>query len=115
MVRWVAALAMLVLAGCAENPSRPVVSSYGCMRAVRDALPGGLPAVRAHCLAAGVIARRCSVAEGYIAGVGKELQDLLGDGDASWEDWGADRAGLGCARALEKEEELARCCEGAGY
>jgi uncharacterized protein YecT (DUF1311 family) len=67
-------------------------SSYGCMVAVRNALPKGITDQRAHCLAAGRIAQRCSVGEADLAGVGKEVRDVFTGGDASWADWKADRA-----------------------
>jgi hypothetical protein len=111
--------AMIVLAGCAtvpNRPARPAQSSYGCMKAVvQDKLPAGLPDRRAHCLAAGLIARYCSRSEAYLAGAGKELRDLLGAGDAEWADWRADRVGIQCARQASDDAALAACCEERGY
>ena len=66
--------AFMLLCGCAHVAPRPAVSSLGCMRAVRASLPANLGDKHAHCLASGLIARRCSVAEGYLAGAGKELE-----------------------------------------
>ena len=78
---------------------------------VRDTLPAaGLPDKRAHCLAAGLIARYCSVGEAYIAGAGKELLDLFGGGDAQWSDRQADRVGIRCASAAISDEQVAACC-----
>lgn len=86
------------------------------MRAViAEKLPPDLPDKRAHCLAGGLIARYCSVGESYLAGIGKELSDLLGAGDAEWSDWQADRAGIRCAREGANDEALARCCESRGF
>lgn len=86
------------------------------MRAVLDAkLPAGLPDERAHCLAAGLIARYCSVSEAYLAGIGKELRDLLGPGDAEWADWRADRTGIACAKSAAGDSELVSCCSSRGY
>jgi hypothetical protein len=87
------------------------LSSYGCMRAVRDIVPTRIPDKRAHCLAAGGIALHCSVAEAYIAGVGKEVTDLFTGGDAEWGDLKADAAGVRCARAGRGDSQLASCCE----
>lgn len=116
----VAALLLPVtLAACAGipgRPARPAPSSYGCMRAVlEEKVPAGAPDKRTHCLASGLIARYCSVSEAYLAGLGKELRDLVGAGDAEWGDWRADRAGVGCARAVADDAELAECCAARGY
>jgi hypothetical protein len=112
-----AALGLLLLssvAACATIPQRPARlehSSYGCMAAVLEQkLPANLPDKRAHCLASGLIARYCSPAEAYLAGMGKEIRDLLGRGDAEWADWQADRVGIRCARRAEDDNALAACC-----
>ncbi len=78
--------------------------------AIRDRLPERLPDAQAHCMAAGLIARRCSVTEAVMAGVGKELRDLFGPGDAQWRDLTADRRGLECARSSRTDAELQACC-----
>lgn len=80
---------------------------------VRERVPAKLPNKQTHCLAAGLIARHCSVAEAYVAGAGKELRDVFGHGDAEWADWRADRIGIGCARSSASDEQLADCCEQA--
>lgn len=107
------------LVGCASVPDRPprlAASSYGCMQAVvQEKLPADLTEARAHCLAAGLIARYCSAGEAYLASAGKELRDLWGGGDAEWSDWRADRAGLGCARSSRNDADLADCCSARGY
>jgi hypothetical protein len=112
-------LTLLALAACASVPNRPpraAKSSYGCMEAVvKDKIPANLPDKRQHCLAGGLIARYCSGGEAYLAGVGKELKDLFGRGDAEWGDWRADRAGVACARSAGNDDELAQCCERSGY
>lgn len=76
-------------------------------------MPVDLPDKRAHCLAAGLIARHCSVGEAYFAGAGKELRDLFGHGDADWADWRADRIGIRCARRVGDDEQLRQCCDSA--
>ena len=106
--------ALIALAGCAVVPDRPAVSSYECMKAVRDALPAGLDNKRAHCLAAGGIAQRCSVFEADLAGLGKEVRDVFTGGDASWADWRADRTGIRCVKLGKTAEALATCCQEAG-
>lgn len=112
----VALLSIGTAAGCASTTARPATSSYGCMQSVtREKLPANLPDARAHCLAAGLIARYCSTSEAYLAGMGKELRDLLGAGDAEWKDWRADRAGIDCARQAEDDVELERCCSSRGH
>jgi hypothetical protein len=107
-------LLLTVLTGCATVPNRPPRlehSSYGCMAEVlRQKLPANLPDKRAHCIASGLITRYCSPTEAYIAGIGKEVRDLLGRGDAEWGDWRADRVGVSCARHAGDDEALAACC-----
>jgi hypothetical protein len=82
---------------------------------VREKLPADLPDKRAHCLASGLIARYCSVAEAYLAGAAAELRDLLGSGNAEWADWQADRGGIACARDAADDDSIARCCTQRGY
>jgi hypothetical protein len=98
----------------AVDESRAAQSSLGCMRA---ALAGydfnARPDHEAHCLAAGLIARRCSSSEAWLASYGKELRDLLGQGDAEWRDVGSDRQGIQCARSATDETSLVECCERA--
>jgi hypothetical protein len=50
-----------------------------------------------------------------MAGIGKELRDLLGRGDAEWRDWRADRAGITCAREAKDDTEIVNCCSRLGY
>ena len=100
----------LLLAGCVSAPGRPARSSYGCMAAVRAEVPSGVSDKRAHCLAAGGIAQRCSVSEARLAGLGKEFGDVFTRGDASWADWRADKAGIACAQRSGDAGELAACC-----
>lgn len=112
-------LASFALVGCVtapNRPARPAKSTYGCMQSVvQEKLPADLPDPRAHCLAAGLIARYCSGSEAYMAGLGKELRDLFGAGDANWEDWRADRTGIDCARRAGDDDALAQCCTERGY
>ena len=71
---------------------------------------------QAHCVAAAVIAARCSVGEAVLASVGKEIADVFGRGDAQWRDLQADRRGIACARDTFPNGDmaaLAQCC-GAG-
>jgi hypothetical protein len=65
----------------------------------------------AHCIAAGLIARRCSVGEAWLASYGKELRDLLGRGDAEWRDVQSDGRGIACARSATDRAALIGCCE----
>jgi hypothetical protein len=109
------ALPGLALVACASNPQRPAESSLACMQSVRDSLPEGIPADRAHCLAAGGIAQRCSGIEARVAGLGKEFADFFTGGDPSWADWQADKAGIQCARVHGDAEGLAACCAAGGH
>jgi hypothetical protein len=77
---------------------------------VKQKLPSNLPDKRAHCLASGLIARYCSLPEAYMAGIGKELRDLVTGGDAEWADWRADRVGIACARGSSDDAAVAACC-----
>jgi hypothetical protein len=97
-------------------PPRLSASSYSCMAAVvKDKLPAKVPDKRAHCLAAGLIARYCGRGEAYIAGMGKEIRDLFTGGDAEWADWRADRIGIRCALQSADDDALAACCAARGY
>lgn len=102
------------LGACTSMQPRPAVSSLGCIQAVRAQLPSDLSDKRLHCLASARIARQCSVGEAYLAGMGKELRDVFGAGDADWQDWFADRAGVQC-RKVSDPAELDACCAGLGY
>lgn len=62
-------------------------------------------------MAAGLIARYCSVTEATLASAGKELKDAFGPGDAEWRDLQSDRGGIRCARATNSNEDLMKCCE----
>ncbi len=115
---WVTAQVLTLgslLAGCAPLPKyepRPARSSLGCMRSAVDA-HRLLPAYdkQAHCLAAGLIARHCSVSEAWLASIAKEIADVFGPGDADWSDLAADRRGIGCARQAQDDAGLAACCQ----
>jgi hypothetical protein len=103
------------LCACAPLPryeTRPARSSLGCVRKALDT-PRSLPTQdkQAHCLAAGLIARYCSISEAWMASVAKELGDLLGPGDADWGDLAADRRGIRCARQPGSDTALATCCK----
>ena len=106
--------AVLAATGCAPlaiKEQRAATSTMGCMRAAISSQPfDDLPDDAAHCIAAGLIARRCSVTEAMLASVGKEIGDALGSGDAQWRDLRADRKGIRCARSADDEQELAACC-----
>jgi hypothetical protein len=106
-------LASLGAAGCAPlaHSTRPAKSSLSCMRAaIADQQLDSLPDYQAHCIAAGLIARHCSVSEAMMASVGKEIEDLFGAGDAEWRDLGSDRRGVHCARQAASDPELRSCC-----
>jgi hypothetical protein len=110
------AAVVLCLPACAPlavHEGRAEKSSLGCMRASlagRDLTRR--PDSEAHCVAAGLIARRCSVGEAWLASYGKEIRDLLGRGDAEWRDLQSDRRGIGCARTATDEAGLLSCCSG---
>lgn len=105
----------IVLSACGtvpNEPSRAAYSTLGCMRAgvVISRSTEADNDEQAHCLAAGMIARYCSIFEAYLAGVGKEISDLFTRGDAQWSDWRADRDGIGCARVAQDDADLVLCC-----
>jgi hypothetical protein len=64
----------------------------------------------AHCSAAGLIARYCSVTEAALASIGKEVRDLFSAGDAQWRDLMSDKRGVSCARQSRNDQELGTCC-----
>jgi hypothetical protein len=95
----------------ASKDARPARSTLSCAQAVLDTrVPRLLPDDRAHCLAAGFIARYCSVSEAYLAAIGKELKDAFGPGSAEWRDWQANRRGIRCAKTSATDDELYACC-----
>jgi hypothetical protein len=106
----------LCTAGCAPlsaTTPRAAKSSLGCMQTALDRRElAGQPDHIAHCIAAGVIAWRCSPTEALLAGTGKEFVDLFGPGDASWRDVRADRRGLRCAHGAQTMQDIERCCRG---
>jgi len=104
---------LLCITGCAASPERPAQSTAGCARVVVTDLPPGLDDLEKHCLASAGIARRCSPAEAWLAGWGKEVQDALGAGDASRRDLHANRLGRRCAAQSGMAEDLAECCRRA--
>lgn len=108
------AAALLCLSACtplAVDAGRAGKSSLGCMRAsLVDHDLTRRPDYEAHCIAAGLIARRCSVGEAWLASYGKEIRDLLGRGDAEWRDIQSDRRGIQCARTATDEAGFLQCC-----
>ena len=105
---------MVLAAACAPLPhyeQRPARSSLGCMQAaIKDQQLESIPDWQAHCIAAGLIALHCSVTEAGMAGVGKELEDLFGHGDAQWRDLESDNRGIRCARGSSSDAQLHSCC-----
>lgn len=107
------------LAGCAtlDGEPRAAESAAGCARAAVADLgewPGS-DDKRAHCLAAALIARRCSPFEAALATYAKELRDLFGRGNAELADARAGHAGIRCARSGTDRADDASCCESQGY
>ena len=115
---------------CAATPRTPSPGPSSAWWAVRPSLiappgrrsvalrprwtgtcPPGLSDKRAHCIAGGLIARFCSPTEARLAGLGKELRDVFGAGDADWSDWQATRAGVRCAAAAADVASIIACCE----
>ena len=111
-----ASLSAAALSACVplSGRQRLAQSSISCARAaVSRAVPEGIPDKRAHCLATASIARNCSAAEAYGAGIAKELMDLFSAGDAEWGDLRADAAGVRCARTASGEPDVDACCRAA--
>jgi hypothetical protein len=107
----VAAISLQACAPLAVNEPRASESSLGCMKAsIAGHDLSGRDDREAHCIAAGLIARRCSLTEAWLASYGKELQDLLGRGDAEWRDLRSDFAGIRCARSATDPASLSECC-----
>ena len=104
---------LLSVAGCASAPERPAPSTVGCAEAVVAALPAGLTDAEKHCVASAGITQRCSLFEAWLVGWGKEIEDAFGNGDASWADLAADRAGRRCASTRNGSDALLECCRTA--
>jgi hypothetical protein len=107
--------AALVLGACMpldRTTPRPARASLTCMQAVvREQVPVDVDDKLKHCLATGLIARHCSVAEARIAEWGKEFTDVFDGGDPSAADIRADSAGLRCARDSAEDAAVRACCE----
>lgn len=86
---------------------------------MRAAIDGQLPPQssdkRKHCIAAALITYQCSVTEAYLASIATEVVDWVGPGDAQWDDWRADRAGIACASVAAERSSLDACCEQRGF
>jgi hypothetical protein len=108
-------LTVTLIAGCTPltHQTRAARSSLGCMQAATQGRNFDAQDELAHCFAAGLIARHCSVGEAMMASVGKELRDTFGAGDAQWQDLVADRRGIRCAQQASSDAELERCCSNA--
>ena len=106
---------LLLLAACTpldRNVRRDAPTPLACMRAVvRERVPEQADDKLKHCLAAGFIARHCSVLEARTASWGKEFTDLFDGGDPSAADLHADRAGIQCAEAQPDDDGLRSCCQ----
>jgi hypothetical protein len=105
---------VLCLCGCtplAPMERRPAPSTLGCVqRVLEEKLPAHTTDDAVHCVAAGLIARYCSLGEAYVASIGKELKDAFGPGDFEWRDWQADRRGIACAKHAGGDDEVYACC-----
>jgi RHS repeat-associated protein len=65
-----------------------------------------------HCVVSCEITRRCGRYAAYAAGIGKEIMDVVGDGNAEWEDWLADLKGIECAQdEVRNGRRVRRTCE----
>ena len=60
----------------------------------------------AHCTAAGLIARYCSVTEAGLASIGKEIRDLFTAGDAQWRDLMSDKRGVRLRTAIAERSGI---------
>jgi hypothetical protein len=112
-----AAVFLIATAACApltRYEPRLARSSVGCMQAARArSLLPGQPDYVEHCMAAGTIARYCSVTEAAMASVGKEVIDVFTAGDAEWRDLMSDKRGVSCARHSQNDVEMSACCNSA--
>jgi hypothetical protein len=73
-----------------------------------------------HCVVSCKIALQCGSFVSGAAGMGKEIGDLFGPGNAEWSDLVADYRGLQCAAQIKSGKEncigltCEECCEGVG-
>jgi RHS repeat-associated protein len=91
--------------GCAEQASQQVE---------RDN-PGSNDKYR-HCVVECKLSGRCGNAIAGAIGVGKELKDVFGPGEADVEDLKADLDGLACGSSTDepRDEDCKACCVGIG-
>jgi hypothetical protein len=106
--------ALVAMSACAPMPNRPARPARSTLACIEAAMAGhefdAMNDKQAHCLAAGLIARQCSVTEAMLASIGKEIEDVFGAGDAQWRDLAADRHGLHCGRTASSDAQIVDCC-----
>ncbi len=90
--RYALLLAAVVSGGCASLS--PTACARGAIEPVDFA---GMYDKQAHCIASGLITRRCGARYARLAGTGKEWLDAVGGGDASRQDLRANADGRACA------------------
>jgi hypothetical protein len=64
-----------------------------------------------HCVVACEITGRCGKFAAIVAGIGKEIMDVVGDGNAEWEDWKADLKEIECAEDIDGDKRTKKTCE----
>jgi hypothetical protein len=101
-----------LVTACTANPERAARSSVGCVRTViEQRLPPQPNDKLSHCVAGALIAEYCSPTEARLAGVAKEMRDVLTGGDVESADVRATLAGVDCARTASGDiRGIEDCC-----
>jgi RHS repeat-associated protein len=80
---------------CAEKVAAKVTKGFG---------PGDNDKYK-HCVVSCYIDVTCNYATAVAAGIGKEIKDMWGPGNAEWADWQADREGIKCGENIKKTKQ----------
>ena len=80
-------------------------SMMGCINRVvsqRSKFPPKTNDKYKHCVVSCYISDECGHFAAALAGIGKEVKDMFGPGNAEWADWKADVSGMDCSKNKQK-------------
>ena len=110
--------------------SDPVKSSLGCgwdiYQSEKNKFPKGTSDKYKHCVISCKIRLKCGGFAAGAGGVGKEILDVFGPGNAEWNDLVADFSGIKCAGEIRDNKAennngkcagltCEKCCKTSGY
>jgi RHS repeat-associated protein len=80
---------------CAEMVAAKIIPTFG---------PGDNDKYK-HCVVSCYIDVTCDKTTAQAAGIGKEIKDIFGPGNAEWADWQADKEGIRCGENIKKNKK----------